>query len=148
MTRAFKWPGRVEGSASLCVFAEWAKQMTEFMTYRQAPNITFPRCLVNRTSFHIAIHIACLPYISRSINHAKQTSIALCVANKSLCTETTHHQRIASHDCLLSIRSFINTGNRLRKFKDRLWNNYSFISLVSSPAADLIPRPMLLLSDM
>ena len=44
-----------------------------------------------------------------------------------LCTETTHQQHIACHDCLLSIRSLVN--NRLWKFKHRLQNNSSRTSL-------------------
>ena len=124
MTQSFKWPGRVGGSASLCVLSGWAKQTTEFMTSRRH----------NRQTPYVntQCHPHPMPGIHQSINQSSKTSIysVLCLqANQMLhCTGTTHHQRMACHDCLLSIRSSVN--NQLSKFKDRLWNNLSFTSLI------------------
>jgi len=76
----------------------------------------------------------CLPGICQSINQSSNTNIYSNVFGErirqySLCTDTTHHQLITCHACLLSIRSSVN--NRLWNFKDRLRNNLSFKSLIT-----------------
>jgi len=84
--------------------------------------------------FHTLCHIHLrLPGIHQSVNQSSNTNIysATSESDASHCTQrpvTTHRQHLACHDCQLSIRSSVN--NQLSKFKDRLWNNLSFTSVV------------------
>ena len=80
------------------------------------------------TTMTAAIHIACLPYSSQSIKQIKHLYHPSSWANQTLhCTETTHQQCTACHNCVLSIRSSVN--NQLWKFNNRLRNKLRFISL-------------------
>jgi len=125
MAQALKWPGRVGGNASLCMLPGWAKQKTNLWRHnRQAPNVMFPHTVPS----------ASMPAWHMSVNQSSNTNIYSNVFGErirqySLCTDTTHHQLITCHACLLSIRSSVN--NRLWNFKDRLRNNLSFKSLIT-----------------
>ena len=97
--QAFKLPGRVGGSASLCLLPGWAKQTTEFMT-SQLPGT---KCYVPIQS--AVGHAHRRPGVHQSVNQSSKRNVksALCHSqvNQMLhCTETTHHQRIACHKCL------------------------------------------------
>ena len=123
MVQAFRWPGGVGGSASLCVLPGWAKQTTEFMRSQ----LLGTRCYIPARS---AIHIyACLAYISQSISQAIQPSIAPYMASESdaiYCAQRPPTTNVSLH----AIAACCQFDHWLWKFKDWLRNNSSFTSLV------------------
>ena len=106
---------------SLCLFPGWAKRSRRHLRChnRQAPNIT---CMPgvhqsihqsSKTNIYSTLRALILFRRRRFINHLLTYLCRKRIRCQSLCTETTHHQRIAWHDCLPSIRSSVMEIQRL-----------------------------------